>query len=74
MLWELRRAAPNPELEVRNKLLEEDNIETTGISKSKGGGRCQSRGNSRSGGKKPRGVLMPLQSGSSWIDLENVHS
>lgn len=74
MLWELRRAAPNPELEVRNELPEEDNIETTGISKSKGGGRHQSRGNSRSGGKKPRGVLMPLQSGSSWIDLENVHS
>ena len=74
MLWELRRAAPNPELEVRNELLEEDNIETTGISKSKGGGRHQDRGNSRSGGKKPCGVLMPLQSGSSWIDLENVHS
>lgn len=74
MLWELRRAAPNPELVVRNELLEEDDIETIGISKSKGGGRRQGRGNRRPGGEKPRGVLTPLQSGSSWIDLENVHS
>lgn len=74
MLWELRRAAPNPEPEVRNELLEEDDIETTGISNSKDGGRCPGRRNSRSGGEKPRGVLTPLQSGSSWIDLENVHS
>lgn len=73
-LWELRRATPNPELEVRNEILEEDDIETIGISNSKEGGRCPGRRNSRSGGETLRGVLTPLQSGSSWIDLENVHS
>lgn len=42
---------------------------------SKDGGRPPGRGNSRSGagGKKPHGVPMALQSGSSWADPENLH-
>ena len=64
-LWELRRVAPNPELEVRNEILEEDDTETIGISNSKEGGRCPGRRKSRSGGETLRGVLTPLQLGSS---------
>lgn len=51
----LRRAAPQPELVVRNELLEESDIETIGISKSRAKVEesVKAGGNRRPGGREP---------------------